>query len=269
MEDSKTLMTINHYSKTLRAGDNHYRAYVGPPDRYDLMAGLQFGLMLLLGLREQHTIIDIGCGSLRAGRLFIPYLNKGNYYGIEPEKWLIEDAISNEIGRDMIRIKEPHFIYDSDYSLEKFGVRFDFFIAQSIFSHAPVSEIERCLSAVRSTMHKDSLLAATFVEGDSDYAGNDWVYPTTIKYQPMTILNMIEKNGLVTYRTKYFHPSQTWFLIGLPSSRVKVERYAKIINRMMNKELLDSIRGTTSVKIAFFHRLKYYILKRIGDSSQN
>lgn len=51
-----------------------YRGYVGPEAQYDLMGATQFRLLCTLGLREHHTLLDFGCGSLRAGRLFIPYL---------------------------------------------------------------------------------------------------------------------------------------------------------------------------------------------------
>ena len=69
-----------------KAGDDHYRAFVGPAWRYDLLAALQFQAMTSLGLREYHSLLDVGCGSLRAGRLFIPYLLPGRHFGIEPNR---------------------------------------------------------------------------------------------------------------------------------------------------------------------------------------
>ena len=81
-----------------------YKRFVGPSDKYDLASSMQFNLLTTLGLRDQHKLLDIGCGSLRAGRLFIPYLQSGNYYGIEPEKWLVSEAIQNELGKDIINI---------------------------------------------------------------------------------------------------------------------------------------------------------------------
>ena len=71
-------------------GSHHYRAFVGLPQKYDLVAANQFCILTTLGLRENHKLLDIGCGSLRGGRLFIPYLLPNGYYGIEPEKWLID-----------------------------------------------------------------------------------------------------------------------------------------------------------------------------------
>jgi len=37
----------------LGAGDEHYRAYVGPPSQYDLIGASQFNLLCALGLRER------------------------------------------------------------------------------------------------------------------------------------------------------------------------------------------------------------------------
>ena len=41
-------------------------------------------MLLAAGLRETHRIADLGCGLLRVGRLLIPYLLPGRYYGMEP-----------------------------------------------------------------------------------------------------------------------------------------------------------------------------------------
>ena len=68
----------------LKPGDPQYRAYVGPPEDYDLIAAMTFNLLTTLGLRQHHSLLDIGCGSLRIGRLLIPYLNRGKYFGVEP-----------------------------------------------------------------------------------------------------------------------------------------------------------------------------------------
>ena len=90
------------YRLGLGPGAHHYRAYVGPPKDYDRIAALQTGLLFAAGLRETHYLVDIGCGSLRAGRLLISYLRSGRYFGIEPNRWLVEEGVKQENGQDLI-----------------------------------------------------------------------------------------------------------------------------------------------------------------------
>ena len=99
----------------LKPGDHDYMAYVGPPAQYDFMGATQFRLLCTLGLRAHHTLLDFGCGSLRAGRLIINYLDADKYFGIDPNKWLIEDCVVNQHGNDIIRIKKKRFDYNDDY----------------------------------------------------------------------------------------------------------------------------------------------------------
>jgi len=119
----------------LKPGAAHYRAYVGPPRDYDLIAAMVFNLLTSLGLRQHHRVVDIGCGSLRIGRLLIPYLNRGHYVGVEPNRWLVREGIRNEVGRDQVKIKQPTFSFASDLAHFEAPLHLDFAVAQSILSH--------------------------------------------------------------------------------------------------------------------------------------
>ena len=44
---------------------------------------LQFDYATGHGLKPEMRMLEIGCGNLRAGRLFIDYLEPGNYYGMD------------------------------------------------------------------------------------------------------------------------------------------------------------------------------------------
>src|SRR5208282_5208053 len=102
------------------------RKFVGAEESYDLLAAMQFNLMTFLGLRERSYLLDVGCGSLRGGRLFLPYLLPDHYFGIEPEKWLVEEGIRNELSDGLIAIKRPTFSYDTNFTLTIFERKFDF-----------------------------------------------------------------------------------------------------------------------------------------------
>lgn len=208
----------------LKAGDNHYKAYVGPPLKYDLVGAMQFNLLTSFGLRDHHTLLDIGCGSLRSGKLMIPFLQKGNYYGVEPNKWLIEDGIKYELGEDLVKIKTPSFNYSSDFELQTFNKKFDFLIAQSIFSHASSDQISKCLKEAQSVLEKEGLFLATFILGKENYSGSEWVYPGCVTYKHDYILNLAREQGLEAAKTKWLHPNgQTWYVIFHSENQKKVD----------------------------------------------
>lgn len=179
-----------------KAGDLHHRAFVGPPRRYDRVGRLQLDTMRALGLRPEHRLLDIGCGSLRAGKHFIPYLERGHYFGIEPNRWLVEEGIAKELGRRAFEARQPSFRYESDFPLSGFGVRFHFMIAQSIFTHASARQIERCLSQVAAALEPDGIFVANFLPGDTDYTGEEWVYPECCTYTLGFLQSLAGKHGL-------------------------------------------------------------------------
>lgn len=214
--DEETRTLSRQAARALAPGAGHYTAYVGPPQQYDFMGATQFCLLVTLGLRDHHSVLDFGCGSLRAGRLLIPYLGPGNYYGIEPNKWLIDDAIDRELGRTQVALKRPVFSYQSDFSATHLGVQFDFVLAQSIFSHAGRDVIATSLSGFRACLKPTGLVLATFIQPSQmglseDFEGSGWVYPECVAYRIETVLRFIAAAGLVGRPLPWFHPRQTWF----------------------------------------------------------
>ena len=198
----------------LPEGYDAYRSFVGPPQNYDLVGAMQFCLLASLGLREHHTVLDVGCGSLRAGRLLIPYLLPDRYFGIEPERWLIDEGIARELGRDVVRVKRPTFSDVDDFRLTVFGRRFDFVVAQSIFSHAPPHQIRRCLDEGARSLAAGGVFAATFIEGSQDHAGSDWVYPGNVTYTWSAMRSFAEAAGLAARPIDWPHPhGQRWLLL--------------------------------------------------------
>jgi len=209
--------TREQLGKDLEPGARHYRAFVSHPDNYDIVAALQFNLLTSLGLREHHYLLDIGCGSLRGGRLFIPYLLSGHYFGIEPEPWLIEEGIKHELGDSIIAIKKPTFAHDQSFNLEVFGKKFDFLLAQSIFSHASAKQIRACIASARKVMEPNAIFVANFVESNVNYQGDNWVYPGGSYYTMDFMQNLIAEQGLACVPIHWPHPvGLRWILIVHP-----------------------------------------------------
>jgi SAM-dependent methyltransferase len=201
----------------LKPGDPQYRAYVGPPEDYDLVAAMTFNLLTTLGLRQHHSLLDIGCGSLRIGRLLIPYLNRGKYFGVEPNEWLVDEGIRRELGETLVQIKRPTFFFsDSPDTIAQSKISFNFALAQSIFSHCGLDLIQAWLSAISRSLAQDGALFATFLIGEEDSAQAGWIYPKCVNYRPATLKRAAEEVNLRFEILDWKHPRQTWAVFAAP-----------------------------------------------------
>jgi len=195
-----------------------HRAYVGPEDRYDLVGAMQFRLLCALGLREHHKLLDLGCGSLRAGRLFIPYLARGKYHGVEPNHWLVEKAIEQEIGHDLIALKWPHFHCIDNFQADECGRDYDYILAQSIFSHTGVDLLRRALASFARALSLKGIAVATFIHARKDSGPpaetNGWVYPGVVAYDPQRLQELFEECGIFGRPFPWYHPGhQAWYIL--------------------------------------------------------
>jgi SAM-dependent methyltransferase len=201
----------------LKPGDAHYRAYVGPPEDYDLIAAMTFNLLTTLGLRQHHSLLDVGCGSLRIGRLLIPYLNRGKYFGVEPNEWLVREGIKRELGDALLHIKCPTFFFsDSPDMIARADSLFDFVLAQSIFSHCGLDLIKNWLSAISRSLAQNGALIATFLIGEEDSPKMGWIYPDCVNYRPATLEQAAAEVNLRFQILDWKHPRQTWALFATP-----------------------------------------------------
>jgi SAM-dependent methyltransferase len=222
MQASRTLTDTE--ARSLAAGTEHYTAFVGPPDQFDLMGATQFRLLTTLGLRDVHRVLDFGCGSLRAGRLLIPYLRRGGYHGLDPNAWLIEDAIDRQLGRDLVALKWPHFHTFDDFRADRCGTDFDFILAQSIFSHAGVDIMETAFRSFAKALTPAGLGLITALlpgqEGVPEYSGSGWIYPGCVAHSVKTIAAICSRSGLYSRPLPWFHPRQTWYVLSRDPSRL-------------------------------------------------
>jgi SAM-dependent methyltransferase len=195
-----------------------YKSYVGGD--YDVKGAMQLSLLYSLGLRAEHRLLDIGCGSLRAGRFFISYLNPEGYTGIEPNTWLIDEAIEKEIGRDVLDIKKPIFVHNDQFDVSGLGA-FDFVLANSIASHTGPAMTRVLLKAVHEALTPTGIAAITFVheDGRPDNEVEGWLYPRgggalgRASYKRKTIDGWLHDAGLKGTPIDWYHPRQTWWLI--------------------------------------------------------
>jgi cyclopropane fatty-acyl-phospholipid synthase-like methyltransferase len=221
--DAVTRALTPEQARALGAGDGHYRAYVGPPDRFDFMSASQFALLFSLGLRDHHAVLDFGCGSLRLGRLLMPYLQAGRYFGIDPNRWLIHDALSRETGWSIVAVKKPTFAYNDDFRCDVFSRRFDFVVAQSIITHCGRSLAKLLLHQFARTLTPDGIALFSIIEAappEEETAAEGWVYPGCVPYRQATIAAWCAEAGMAVVRLPWFHPGAVWYGSALSPARL-------------------------------------------------
>jgi SAM-dependent methyltransferase len=219
-------------AKSLPAGADHYRAYVGPPDRFDFMSATQFSLLFANGLREHHRVLDFGCGSLRLGRLLIPYLRERCYYGIEPNRWLIDDAIAYETGKDIVRIKNPVFSFQDNFDCSSFGVKFDYIIAQSIVTHCGPNLFRKLLRGAREALEYQGLLLLSAIQAETPPASlpeDGWHYPACVAYADSQICEFFAEAGLYGVSIPWYHPAARWYVAAISPDRLPSESERRLL----------------------------------------
>ncbi|MBB5517216.1 class I SAM-dependent methyltransferase [Amphiplicatus metriothermophilus] len=190
------------------------------------MGATQFALAISLGLQEEHRVLDVGCGSLRAGKYFIQYLLPDRYFGIEPNAHLWRTALEKEVGQDITKIKRPRFSAREDFQFDDSGVAFDCVLAQSIFSHTGFDQFEMALRVIRNQLKPDGQFLFTAIdEESSSYAKSlsgeekkGWAYPSCVRYRRETVLAACRQTGLVAETVGWHHPRQTWYRAVLPGA---------------------------------------------------
>jgi ubiquinone/menaquinone biosynthesis C-methylase UbiE len=178
---------------------------------------MQFDYLMKHGLKPDMRMLDIGCGNLRAGRLFIDYLDAGNYYGtdISPDILL---AAQRTVGQYGLQRKMPYLTLTTDLRLAFLpDSHFDIVHAHSVFSHSPLPVIDECLAHVGRIMTPGGRFDFTF---DRTEGTEHQVLREDFYYRTETLIDLARSHGL---EAEYM---ADWEETGHHQSKIRVIRPA-------------------------------------------
>ena len=116
------------------------------------------------GMRPSSRVLDVGCGALRVGYWLMQEqgLDTGNYYGIEPNRAMLEVGLTHIVGLETAERAQPHFDYNDRFDFSVFGEQFDFVLARSVWTHAPKHQISTMLESFSETAAPGGVFLASY-----------------------------------------------------------------------------------------------------------
>ena len=209
---------VSYYRAVMRSDAARSRdAAVGSHTRESWLelGKLQFDYAVSHGLKPDMRMLEIGCGNLRAGRLFIDYLEPGNYYGVDISPDILL-AAQDTIAEQGLAAKFPHLTLVTDLRLQFLpDASFDFVHAHSVFSHSPISVIDECFAHVGRVMTDGGFFDFTFdrTEGTEHHVLREDFY-----YRTQTLIELAAKHGLeATFM-------DDWESTGHDQSKIRITR---------------------------------------------
>ena len=172
---------------------------------WEELGRLQFDYLRQCGLRPEHRLLDIGCGTLRGGRWFIGYLDPGNYTGLEISQEAIKFA-NDLVATEGLGSKSPRILLNADKRLtfdELVGEAFDFVLAQSVFTHLRSEHIEECFAHLRPILRDRGSFYFTIFEAKRFTERNEFTFAYPFRF----IKKVASKKGFAVSKCLDFaHP---------------------------------------------------------------
>lgn len=148
------------------------------PERWNATGKTWFNKLVELGLKPHNVCVDYGCGSLRLGKHLIPFLNSGNYWGVDITDRFYSDGIEM-IDQSILEGKSPHFGVINPQILDQLRqCHPDFIVSLAVVIHIHPQEMDGYLDNIISIMQEKTLFAATIECSDQvkQYSSRSFAY---------------------------------------------------------------------------------------------
>lgn len=144
---------------------------VGPARLWEMKREFQIKFLKQVGLKPEHRLLDIGCGTLRGGIPIIEYLENGRYSGIEYREEVLDEG-RKELRESGLAHKQPSLIAAKDISELNLGKKFDYIWAFSVLIHMKDNILYDTLKVIRQHLADTGYFYANVNIGD--HPGGEW-----------------------------------------------------------------------------------------------
>ena len=141
--------SLQERSERIRTAEGAFLG--GPYKDFERVGRHVFEVRLEEDLRPSSRVLDVGCGALRVGYWLMRFLDPGCYFGLEPNRDMLNLGLSKLVEPEVIERAGAHFAHNDDFDFSVLGERFDFVLARSIWTHSSKAQIRTMLSSFART----------------------------------------------------------------------------------------------------------------------
>lgn len=116
----------------------------------------QIGFLRSVGLRPDHFLLDVGCGTLRGGLPIIQYLEKAHYYGVELRPDVLREA-RKELKEANLESRAPVLRATDRLATIEWNAMFDYIWAFSVLIHMTDPVLHDCLELVGRSLNPNGV----------------------------------------------------------------------------------------------------------------
>jgi SAM-dependent methyltransferase len=154
---------VERIRRMARSGE--HRLAVG--GLWDELGDLVLRYLIEQGLEPEMTVLDVGCGALRAGVPLVDHLEPAHYFGVDLTEELLDAGYYIELaGADLThKLPRNQLVTTGGFELELLpaAASFDVAFAISLFTHIEANTgLRKCLSNLAPRMRPGSVFHATF-----------------------------------------------------------------------------------------------------------
>jgi len=222
----------------------NHRKYVGGD--WEVAGKLQIDFLKEEGLQPYHNFLDIGCGSLRAGRYFIEFLYPRKYFGVEKHEWLVEAGLKDEL-TEKVRRRDPKIDINDTFNFDFIGNNsMDYAIAKSVFTHLTKEKISLCLSNLLPKMKSGGKFYASISKGLSEDNPKEDSETKRFRYTAEEIKELaagwyveeLGNDGCIHQTMLRFTPIKKDFKVSIVTAAFRADNMDKVLKSINSQNFL-------------------------------
>jgi len=132
----------------------------------------QIEFLKSVGLKPEHKLFEIGCGTLRGGIPIIEHLNRNNYHGMDVSLERVNEGIE-EVLEHNLEYKNPSLTIAQRLSKIRMENKLDYIWAFSVLIHMDDKSLEDALFFVKKNISEHGKFYANINEGYKNKKG-EW-----------------------------------------------------------------------------------------------